>query len=277
MALQSNGDIVVAGGYIYEWQPDCLGQVHFDRGARYHLRVGRHGQHGPARPSSHVYGVELQSDGSIVVGAQFFPASGPRSMALIRYTSSGKLDTSFANNGIATFTIGGQSTYLNDIIVDANDNIVVAGDCDGDLVVARFTPDGALDTTFGSGGYISGSYGSMRMLGRFAGQRPDRDLGRCLQRQFARCPFRLERRVGHDFWPQRTGLRRQFALLSGGNSTLGAHSIHRPDRGRRVERHRERRHPVYLQRHPRPDFLTIRERLRTGSALSPGKQIAGEP
>jgi hypothetical protein len=31
--------------------------------------------------------------------------------------------------GIAMFTIDGQSTYLNDIIVDAGDNIVVAGDC----------------------------------------------------------------------------------------------------------------------------------------------------
>ena len=54
------------------------------------------------------------------MGAQFFPASGPRSMALIRYTASGELaDTTFGSNGIATSTIGGQSTYLNDIIVDA--------------------------------------------------------------------------------------------------------------------------------------------------------------
>ena len=41
-----------------------------------------------------------------------------------------------------------------------NNNIVVAGDCGGDLVVARFTPNGAPDGTFGTGGYITGSYGS---------------------------------------------------------------------------------------------------------------------
>ena len=160
MALQSNGDIVVAGGYYTNGSPLVL--------ARY-LSTGvldstfaSGGTVSTTLPvqASHVYGVELQSDGSIVVGAQFFPASGPASMALIRYTSSGKLDTSFGSNGIATCTIGGQSTYLNDIIVDADDNIVVAGDCGDDLIVARFTPDGAPDPTFGSGGYISGSYGT---------------------------------------------------------------------------------------------------------------------
>ena len=161
LALQSNGDIVAAGGYITNGSPIVLAR--YTSTGALDTTFASGGTVSTALPvqASHVYGVELQSDGSIVVGAQFNPASGPRSMALIRYTSGGKLDTTFGSNGTATFTIGGQSTYLNDIIVDANDNIVVAGDCGGDLVVARFTPDGAPDTTFGTGGYISGSYGTM--------------------------------------------------------------------------------------------------------------------
>ena len=168
MALQSNGDIVIAGGYITNGSPIVLARYTSTQALDTTFASG--GTVSTALPvqASHVYGVELQSDGSIVVGAQFPSASGPRSMALIRYTSSGKLDTTFASNGIATCTIGGQSTYLNDIIVNADDNIVVAGDCDGNLVVARFTPDGEPDPTFGSGGYISGSYGSTACSGRFA-------------------------------------------------------------------------------------------------------------
>ncbi len=160
IALQSNGDIVAAGGFFTNGSPIVLAR--YTSIGALDTTFASGGTVSTALPvqASHVYGVELQSDGSIVVGAQFFPASGPRSMALIRYTSSGRLDTSFGSNGIATFTIGGQSTYLNDIIVDEDDNIVVAGDCGGDLIVARFTPDGVPDTTFGNGGYISGSYGS---------------------------------------------------------------------------------------------------------------------
>ena len=206
MALQSNGDIVVAGGYITNGSPIVLAR--YTSTGALDTTFASGGTVSTALPvqASHVYGVELQSDGSIVVGAQFFPASGPRSMALIRYTSSGKLDTTFGSNGIATFTIGGQSTYLNNIIVDADDNIVVAGDCDGDLVVARFTPDGAARSDLRQRRLYLGELRGDRVLGRLAEQWPDRDLGRCLQRQFARCPFRLERRVGHDVWPQRTGL-----------------------------------------------------------------------
>ncbi len=194
IALQSNGDIVVAGGYGANGSPLVLARYTSSGVLDSTFASGGTVSTALPVPNSHVYGVELQSDGSIVVGAQFFPASGPRCMALIRYTASGKLDTSFGSNGMATFTIGGQSTYLNDIIVDANDNIVVAGDCDDDLVVARFTPDGAPDPTFGTRGVITGSYGFNRVLRRLAGRRPDRDLGRRVQRKFARCPLGPGRR-----------------------------------------------------------------------------------
>ena len=162
IALQSNGDIVVAGGYGANGSPLVLARYISSGVLDSTFASGGTVSTALPVPNSHVYGVELQSDGSIVVGAQFFPASGPRCMALIRYTASGKLDTSFGSNGMATFTIGGQSTYLNDIIVDANDNIVVAGDCDDDLVVARFTPDGAPDPTFGNARLIRGVTGRPR-------------------------------------------------------------------------------------------------------------------
>jgi uncharacterized delta-60 repeat protein len=110
-----------------------------------------------------VHTVALQSDGSIVVGALFSPTSGPQSMALIRYAlinSKWQRDTTFGIKGIATISIAGQSSNPNDIVVDADDNIVVAGDSDGDLAVVRFTAEGELDTTFGTGGFITESFAS---------------------------------------------------------------------------------------------------------------------
>jgi uncharacterized delta-60 repeat protein len=69
-------------------------------------------------------------------------------------------DTTFGIKGIATISIAGQSSNPNDIVVDADDNIVVAGDSDGDLAVVRFTAEGELDTTFGTGGFITESFAS---------------------------------------------------------------------------------------------------------------------
>ncbi len=170
MALQSNGNIVVAGGYGANNSPLVLAR-YLTTGAL-DSTFGSKGTVSTTLPvqSARVYAVALQSDGSIVVGAQFYPASGPRSMALIRYTSAGKLDTSFGINGIATISLAGQSSYLNDIVVinsgtdngdpSLDDSIIVAGECDGDLAIVRFTADGALDTTFGTGGSITESFGT---------------------------------------------------------------------------------------------------------------------
>ena len=163
IALQGSGTaqkILVAGGYTNNEIPVYLAR--YTASGALDTTFGSGGTVSTAMPVPFVdvTAVELQSDGSIVVGATFFSASELSSMALIRYTANGRLDTTFGTNGIATLSIAGDDSHLNDIIIDADDNIIAVGDGDGDLAVARFTPDGELDTTFGTAGYVTKSFGA---------------------------------------------------------------------------------------------------------------------
>lgn len=78
--------------------------------------------------------------------------------ALLRYTSSGVLDTAFGTDGLARADFGATTDAAADVVVDANSRYVVTGrtfndnDSTNNFGVARFTEAGILDNTFGSGG-----------------------------------------------------------------------------------------------------------------------------
>jgi uncharacterized delta-60 repeat protein len=95
-------------------------------------------------------GTEIQSDGSIVVGAHSpnLPVGGGRGPGTIitRYTSSGAIDTAFG-------TVLYASNPIRGLDLDASDRILVTGQDDVDgAVILRFTASGALDTGFGTNG-----------------------------------------------------------------------------------------------------------------------------
>jgi uncharacterized delta-60 repeat protein len=71
-------------------------------------------------------------------------------VALLRLNPDGTQDMGFGGAG-ETKTIIGNNDLAYDVAIADDDKIVVAGDSDQDFFVARYTPDGALDTTFGGG------------------------------------------------------------------------------------------------------------------------------
>jgi uncharacterized delta-60 repeat protein len=100
--------------------------------------------------------VSLQPDGKIVVAGE----SGGR-FALARYTSSGKLDNSFGNNGMVVTAIGASSSG-HSVDVQPDGRIVVAGESDNHLTVVRYTITGTLDTEFSNSGVVTTVIGDGR-------------------------------------------------------------------------------------------------------------------
>ncbi len=103
-------------------------------------------------------GLAIQSDSIIVVAGQAHNGSDD-DFALVRYTGSGALDTTFGSSGIVTTPIGPGTDYANDLAIQAGGKIVVVGQAhngvDYDFAVLRYSGSGALDTTFGGTGIVT--------------------------------------------------------------------------------------------------------------------------
>jgi uncharacterized delta-60 repeat protein len=92
-------------------------------------------------------GVAIQDDGKILVAGSGHVGK----FALARFTTGGVLDTTFSENGKAITCFGPYGGSAADVAIDSNGMIVAVGESRYDFAVARYRPDGKLDTTFGGG------------------------------------------------------------------------------------------------------------------------------
>ncbi len=101
--------------------------------------------------------VAIQGDGKIVVVGQTSNGAN-NNLLILRYTSSGSLDTTFGTAGVVNFGGSGNESGRS-VLIQPNGMIVVAGvrsnGTDTDLLLLRYTESGSLDTTFGSGGVVA--------------------------------------------------------------------------------------------------------------------------
>ncbi|MEU8530963.1 calcium-binding protein, partial [Streptomyces sp. NPDC048629] len=79
--------------------------------------------------------------------------------AVARYDFDGNFDTTFDGDGRVTTGFGGSGAVGNDMAVQADGKIVVAGGGNGDVAVARYNTNGSLDTTFGGDGRVTTDLG----------------------------------------------------------------------------------------------------------------------
>ena len=107
-------------------------------------------------------GVILQPDGKLVVHGN----TGGH-MAAARYLSDGSLDTSFGGDGTVVLLTGpigevhSAAGYANDALLQPDGKIILAGGLGRptDVGAYRIHPNGALDTSFGTGGKIKFDWG----------------------------------------------------------------------------------------------------------------------
>ena len=118
------------------------------------------------------FALALQDDGKIVVAGTAGLSQVSYDVALVRYETDGDLDTSFDDDGIAIVDLdNGSNDVATDVALQSDGKFVVAGWVDpigpevgGDFLLARFSPDGSLDTKgidryldapFGVGGWVT--------------------------------------------------------------------------------------------------------------------------
>lgn len=87
------------------------------------------------------------SDGKIVVGGY----TNLNEATICRLNPDSVLDTSFDTDGIAVFP---QVIRANDVAIQSNGRIVFTGSSGGDTATARVLSNGALDSSFNSGGVV---------------------------------------------------------------------------------------------------------------------------
>lgn len=111
-------------------------------------------------------GLARQSTGKLVqVGTG---DTGPIHTKILRYLADGKPDTGFGTNGVLTLpdTPAGDGFYGYAVTIDAQDRMIVAGQIEDAissayrLGVVRLTPDGAVDTGFGTNGWTDLTVGT---------------------------------------------------------------------------------------------------------------------
>ena len=98
--------------------------------------------------------------GSISINAEF-----ELIFALARYHPNGVLDNSFGTSGVVITQFGWNHAMGSAVVMRPGGKIMAAGSVridplvDSDFALARFNPDGLLDSTFGSGGLVTIDFG----------------------------------------------------------------------------------------------------------------------
>ena len=151
VALQADGKIVVVGGFaISRYNPNGTLDPTFS---------GDGNQTITNLPIAG--GVAIQDDGKIVVVGGTSGGGQAHDFALARYNPNGSLDVSFSGDGKQRTDLGGADGAVA-VVLQEDGKIVVAGAYGGGglFALARYNPNGSLDTSFSGDGTTVTAYGS---------------------------------------------------------------------------------------------------------------------
>ena len=168
VALQDDGKIVVAGSD----QELNQGSLGYD----YHFALARYNPNGSLDPSFSGDGKQTTDFGRLTTrptawrsrmtaGSSRLGQGGNSHFALARYDPNGSLDPTFSGDGKVTTGFGfGPDDAANGIAVLGDGKIVAAGRTSGgatssDFALARYNPNGTLDTSFSGNGKQTTGFG----------------------------------------------------------------------------------------------------------------------
>jgi uncharacterized delta-60 repeat protein len=168
VALQSDGRIVVAGGFN---RPGGAGLQVLRYLADGELDRSFSGDGIVVTPvlsdTSAAQDVVVQADGRIVVVGWGAAAGGARDFVVARYLPDGSLDGSFSGDGKGTVGFGSQADdRAHSVALQPDGSLVLAGESvltptsSGRFALARVLPNGDLDPTFSGDGRLTTDIGS---------------------------------------------------------------------------------------------------------------------
>lgn len=111
----------------------------------------------PFASTADPYGLAVQANGDVVLGGT--ESGTPQTFALARFTTTGHLDPTFGNAGLVSGQLGGAIMAMT---LQPNGRILAAGGnaTGSEFLVASYLTNGAPDTSFGTGGAASYSFGA---------------------------------------------------------------------------------------------------------------------
>jgi uncharacterized delta-60 repeat protein len=158
MALQADGRVLLLGGLkLLRYNSDGSADTAFGTAGAVTVPFS-----GSVFDAATATDVAVQVDGKLVV-VGFTHVNNQDDFALARFNANGTLDTSFGSAGKLSTDFFGNTDQARRVRIQPDGKIVVAGlattgsgvTANTDFAVARYNPDGSLDTTFGSGGKVN--------------------------------------------------------------------------------------------------------------------------
>ena len=164
LALQSDGKIILAGPSV---GPNSNFAI-----ARYNIDGGLDNSfNGNGKQTTNLITdfetgnsvVAIQSNGKIVVAGYTPGGTNHNDFVVARFNTNGSIDNTFNNNGVLTIDFTSSDDYSGSVAIQSDDKIVVTGYSYiyspvtiQHLAVARYNPDGSLDSSFADNGKLEG-------------------------------------------------------------------------------------------------------------------------
>jgi len=171
IAMQADGKIIVVGesgaGPYSELNDFVLARYNSDGSLDQNFgSAGKVKTHFPGvdNTGSNATSVALQPDGKLVVGGYYKKNDRTtHQFALARYNSNGTLDAAFGQSGKVMTAMGLGDAFSFGIAIQNTGRIVLVGYSsstqDHDFSLIGYTANGAVDSTFGNGGFVATDFG----------------------------------------------------------------------------------------------------------------------